>query len=410
MRTSIKILLVTATSFLFAANVSMAQWNLAGNTLTGPPSSPNGWIGTINSSDWIVRTGGTERMRILSTGSFLLNGNTGTTPVSGLGTRMMWIPSKSAFRAGAITSSMLGTNAWDDQYIGIGSTAFGYNTGARGNYSFAVGAINIASGVASFGAGQGNFAPGDNASAFGTGTTAQAYCSFVIGRSNTNPGNYSPTTWVATDPLFVIGNGVNYQSPSNALTVLKNGNTGIGLVSPPSKLSILGGTDKTSGFSINRGDVYTCIYNQPATNAGVIQVYSQGNANTIGNSPYALDLQPEGGNVEIGPHSNNSSYRLSVNGDIRTKRIVVETGWSDFVFERSYELKSLEEVEQYIEQNGHLPGMPSTNEVESNGGDLGQLVKLQMQKIEELTLYIIQQNKRIEAIQNELTALKKGNN
>ena len=69
------------------------------------------------------------------------------------------------------------------------------------------------------------------------------------------------------------------------------------------------------------------------------------------------------------------------------------------MFGRNYKLKPLEEVENYIKQNGRLPEIPSAKEVETNGADLGELVKLQMQKIEELTLYIIEQNKRIEALE-----------
>jgi hypothetical protein len=58
-------------------------------------------------------------------------------------------------------------------------------------------------------------------------------------------------------------------------------------------------------------------------------------------------------------------------------------------------------VEDYIKANGHLPNIPSGKEIETNGGDLGELVKLQMQKIEELTLYVIELNKKIEKLENE---------
>lgn len=105
--------------------------------------------------------------------------------------------------------------------------------------------------------------------------------------------------------------------------------------------------------------------------------------------------------------SNVANYKLSVNGNIRAKRIVVETLWSDFVFANTYKLNSLEYVEEYIKLNGHLPEIPNAFEIEKNGADLGELVKLQMQKIEELTLYLIEQNKKMEQIQSELEKLKK---
>ena len=107
------------------------------------------------------------------------------------------------------------------------------------------------------------------------------------------------------------------------------------------------------------------------------------------------------GNVGIGTTA-PGSYKLAVNGDIRAKRITVETGWSDFVFAKDYKLMSLKEVEEFINQNHHLPEIPPASEVETNGADLGEMVKLQMAKIEQLTLYIIQQQKEIDAIKKEL--------
>jgi hypothetical protein len=118
-----------------------------------------------------------------------------------------------------------------------------------------------------------------------------------------------------------------------------------------------------------------------------------------GDNAQIRNLMAFGVNGNIGiqtePHAD---YKLSVNGDIRAKRIKVETGWSDFVFAKDYNLMSLQGVENFINENGHLPEIPSASEVQSEGADLGEMVKLQMQKIEELTLYIIQQQKEIEAL------------
>ena len=112
---------------------------------------------------------------------------------------------------------------------------------------------------------------------------------------------------------------------------------------------------------------------------------------------------------------NGLDYMLAVNGKILGKEIVVETNWSDFVFEKGYSLMPLSEVEQYIATHKHLPDVPSAGDVEKNGVALGQTQSLLLQKIEELTLYTIEINNQLELLkaqnmklQNEVNDLKKG--
>jgi hypothetical protein len=100
-------------------------------------------------------------------------------------------------------------------------------------------------------------------------------------------------------------------------------------------------------------------------------------------------------------------YRLAVNGSIRAKEIVVETGWSDFVFEPDYDLASLEEVEAHIEAHGHLPDIPSAAEVEKNGVKLGEMDSKLLQKIEEMTLHMIELNKRVGVLEAENQRLQR---
>lgn len=86
---------------------------------------------------------------------------------------------------------------------------------------------------------------------------------------------------------------------------------------------------------------------------------------------------------------------------VYAKRLIVQLTWSDFVFKSAYKLKSLDEVEKYIKENGHLEGIPSEEKVSENGVELGEMTSKLLQKIEELTLYIIEQNKRIEKLEME---------
>ncbi|WP_276090966.1 hypothetical protein [Pedobacter sp. JY14-1] len=102
------------------------------------------------------------------------------------------------------------------------------------------------------------------------------------------------------------------------------------------------------------------------------------------------------GNVGIG--TTNPTEKLSVKGKIRAQEIKVElTGWADFVFAKDYKLPTLAETETHIKEKGHLPGIPSAAEVKENGVELGEMNKKLLQKIEELTLHLIEMDKELKA-------------
>lgn len=107
------------------------------------------------------------------------------------------------------------------------------------------------------------------------------------------------------------------------------------------------------------------------------------------------------GIVSIGTVNRQVGYKLAVNGNIKAKEIKVETGWADFVFKESYKLPTLKEVEQHIKEKGHLKDIPSEEEVKKNGIYLGEMDSKLLQKIEELTLYTIEQEKRIESLEDK---------
>ncbi len=96
-----------------------------------------------------------------------------------------------------------------------------------------------------------------------------------------------------------------------------------------------------------------------------------------------------------------SNYNLFVKGGILTDEVRVSTTWADYVFAKEYKLPTLQEVEKHIQEKGHLINVPSAKQVEEDGLELGEMAKIQQEKIEELTLYIIEQNKTNEA-QNKL--------
>ncbi len=106
-----------------------------------------------------------------------------------------------------------------------------------------------------------------------------------------------------------------------------------------------------------------------------------------------LSLNPVEGYVGIGTLT--PKEKLSVNGKIRAKEIKVELAdWPDYVFEEGYQKLSLAEIERFIKQNKHLPGVPTAKQVEQEGVELGEMNKVLLKKIEELTLLLIDQNKK----------------
>lgn len=110
---------------------------------------------------------------------------------------------------------------------------------------------------------------------------------------------------------------------------------------------------------------------------------------------------------KIGFGTENPQHKLDVNGTIRSKEVKIEAiGWADFVFDKNYKLPTLQTVEQHIKDKGHSPDIPSEKEVLENGINLGDMQTKLIQKIEELTLYVIDQDKRIKALEEENKNLK----
>jgi len=116
----------------------------------------------------------------------------------------------------------------------------------------------------------------------------------------------------------------------------------------------------------------------------------------------------EGGTVGIGT-TNTKGFKLGVNGKIAATEVKVATytNWADFVFYKDYKLPTLEEVENYIQEKGHLENIPSAEEVKKDGFFLGEMDAKLLQKIEELTLYTIQQEKRIKELEEKNSQLVK---
>lgn len=215
---------------------------------------------------------------------------------------------------------------------------------------------------------------------------------------HTNSGGYLESI----DRTTSIREPINYRA---SLHLFRDGNVGISEINPTRQLDV-------NGIIRSKSKDYV-----PTTTGKGIELFhtnSGGYLESIDRANFvrepinyraSMHLFRDGP-VGIGTTNPDSNFKLSVNGSIRSKEVKVEANWSDFVFEDDYELRSLEEVEQHINEKGHLPEIPSEEEVTQNGINLGEMNAKLLQKIEELTLYLIEEHKNNQKLLEEVKQLK----
>jgi hypothetical protein len=210
---------------------------------------------------------------------------------------------------------------------------------------------------------------------------------------------------------------------SQVITINASKNVGIGTANPSEKLEIYNSNTSPAVISLKSDrndaqfvDVGRISAKQAAGEVARIGMPRSGESfsgfltfwTKAGNTADLTEKVriTESGSVGIGVI--NPSNKLDVNGTIHSKEVKVDMiGWSDFVFGKEYNLPTLEEVEKHIEEKGHLENIPSEEEVLKNGINLGEMNAKLLQKIEELTLYMIEQNKRLENVEKENKDLRK---
>ena len=222
-------------------------------------------------------------------------------------------------------------------------------------------------------------------------------------------GHGGPSVWGSKLDLYI--NGPTNQSnipDQHAMTWLYNGNVGIGKPNPSHKLDVLGQINvsgQSGGYTtgdiprLSFGSVDTEFTELVLPFGGPLEyktfhghVFKTYGGNNLAVERMRIDIE---GNVGIGT-ADSKGYRLAVNGNVRAREIKVENGnWPDYVFARDYQLPSLQETEKHIKDKGHLPGIPSAAEVKANGVDLGEMNAKLLQKIEELTLHLIEKDKLV---------------
>jgi len=212
--------------------------------------------------------------------------------------------------------------------------------------------------------------------------------------------------------------GIGTTTPTALLDV--NGNTRLGGTATVTNNFSVGGNSLLSGTLNVSGSTNLATTLAVGNNASVGNNLSVTNNATVGNTLSVTSNANVGANLAVNasatigsdarvngrvivgnPASTPGTHAMYVNGSIVATevKVALQANWPDYVFEPSYSLPNLNEWEQFISQNKHLPGVPSAAEVSQNGGiELGEMNRILLQKVEELTLLLISQQKQIDAL------------
>ncbi|MBO9639366.1 MAG: bZIP transcription factor [Siphonobacter aquaeclarae] len=452
-------------SLLDVSGLGGGPWTLTGNNARNT-NSGNVGIG-LTSPLYKLDVGGS--LNIPDTSSFRLGGmpflrKAGASSVyigpdagknSAVGERNVYVGSSAGLNSGAGTDNIflgyysgaanqgsynffLGTFAGTANTSGSGNTAIGTfagstnqtgsnNTAIGTNSSrFSTGNSNIAIGSgAGYGlkSGDGNVVIGANA-AF---TNNCSYCTFIGSNANSSVDNLTNVNAFGRNAVASVNNSFVIGAPAGTSNAL---NVGIGVSAPTARLEVKSGASGSSGLkftdmtSASPGTIVTATRFLTVDANGNVVMGSTNGAREAASfaENWKLDASTRSlsnaneGAVVIGQNLLKlpGSYRLFVQEGILTERVKVALrdtdDWSDKVFAPSYRLRSLNEVDQFIQRNGHLPGVPSATEMVKSGNDLHKTDAVLLEKIEELTLYMIELRKENEKLRKDIDQLKQNQN
>lgn len=278
----------------------------------------------------------------------------------------------------------------------------------------------------------------------GSSPSAQLHLADVYGAGGRNLQIGDDTYFTDIDQANILGlygtsgNGAGLKLGNNGPTLFggNNGSFGIGTTNPETKVDIINGDDiglrvrNINGNGISIGVKYQLNYpiwpasqydsyiyahqTVPNTTGGNLAIANASNGKSIkfittrgpsdlnaGNQGVAMEILSSGQVIIYEKNftgikkASSTSSLLSVDGEIHARKVVVTNAFADYVFNNDYKLLSLEDLEKIIKETHKLPNIPSAFDIEKNGLDAGEILRLQMEKIEELTLYILQLNKDI---------------
>lgn len=289
-------------------------------------------------------------------------------------------------------NNFYGTNAGSNTTTGNNNNFMGvqagiYNTTGTQNV-FIGGFSGFGNTIANNNIGIGAYAGENN-------TTGASNIFFGINAGRYIANGTTPATIVDNSLLLGTGTKVQANNQVNQVVIGYN-STGLG-----SNTTVLGNTSTAT----------TAIYGNLLLGTTLDSGYR---LNVTGTGRFTGDVSVNG-NVGIGTNLiTDTAYKLFVEKGIRTRKVKVDAlTWADYVFDKDYKLPTLAEVDKFIQQNNHLPGVLSKVEVEKNGIDIGENQAMLLKKVEELTLYLIDLDKKVKQLSTENEQLKKkitGNN
>lgn len=400
--------------------------------------------GTINvPNDGSFNVGGATFLKSKTGGNIFLGLNSGNNTLTG--TSNLFLGSNAGLSNGTgVGNVFMGDNAGTANTTGSGNFFLGSDAGKFNT----TGTRNVFTGISS---GKGNIlgtdnlfmgynsAPGSNGtlnvylgSSAGIAQTTGDYNTFVGGGSGSNMVTGRLNTLIGYDAQATTGveNGVaigaqSRVTASNSIVLGRSGtNVGIGNTAPTSLLEITTGSSTTTGLK------FTNVTSASATSSGgsnkVLSVDAMGNVILVGivgatttsvGGPIAENWKESDGylynnstNGVVIKGTGLDGNSLIVKGGVLSKEVNVKVegseSWPDYVFKPNYKRMTLGEVEKFIAINGHLPNIPSATEMVTNGNNLGKTDVKLLEKVEELTLYLLDMKKANDAQAAELKSLK----
>jgi hypothetical protein len=370
-----------------------------------------GW-GNHSTAGYVTQSGLTNNRLTRWNGSALVN-----SLLFDNGTRIGLGTTSPSFTFHANTSSELRT-LYVENNTASASTTFGIYAGAlgtgagdkRGGSFDAVGGTGVNIGVRGVATGgsenYGGYFLGKGyfSDRLGIGTDAPSVFLDVLTPNSAVSGIKSSIGFTGTNDLIAV-QGISVTNPGWGVGIHGTGGyKGVeGVVTPTSYTGY-----SYAGIFTNSGGTAGTHYGVQTTAAGTgtanYGIYASASGATTNWAAYLVGNSYVSGNLLVGTTSPATGYKVSVNGKVicTEMRVELQTNWPDYVFSKNHNMLSLDELKTFVNQNKHLPGIPTAECLKDEGLHLGEMQARMMEKIEEQALYIIQLNERIKELEKRL--------